>query len=152
MRFSWKFFAAVVAFCTILAVAALASINGSISGVVADPSGAVIVGVAVTATETQTGVNAQTVTDAKGFYSFPDLPIGKYDVEVRAKGFKTYRQTGLVIDANSALRVDATLEVGNNTEQVVVNSDAVHVDLESTQNGEVIEGQKILAVPLNGRS
>src|SRR5215472_9496435 len=152
MRFSWKFFAAVVAFCTILAVAALASINGSISGVVADPSGAVIVGVAVTATETQTGVNAQTVTDAKGFYSFPDLPIGKYDVEVRAKGFKTYRQTGLVIDANSALRVDAPLEVGDNTEQVVVNSDAVHVDLESTQNGEVIEGEKILAVPLNGRS
>src|SRR5215471_15674917 len=133
MRFSWKFFAAVVAFCTILAVAALASINGSISGVVLDPSGSVIVGAAVTATETQTGVKSETVTDSKGFYNFPDLPIGKYDVEIRANGFKTYRQTGLVIDANSALRVDATLQVGQTTENVIVNSDAVHVDLESTQ-------------------
>ena len=134
------------------AAVAFASIHGSISGVVLDPSGSVIAGATVTVVETQTGAKSETVTDSKGFYSFPELPIGKYDLEIQANGFKTYRQTGLVVDANSALRADATLQIGQRNENVVVNSDAVHVELESTQNGEVIEGRKILAVPLNGRS
>jgi hypothetical protein len=151
MRFPSKCKFVAIVLCVFAGVA-LASINGSISGVVTDPSGSVILGATVTATETQTGVKSEIVTDSKGFYSFSELPIGTYDVEVHAKGFKTFRQTGLIIDANSALRVDAILEVGNTTEQVVVNSDAVHVDLESTQTGEVIEGRKILAVPLNGRA
>src|SRR5215468_6735292 len=151
MRFPLKFNFVAVVLCAFAAVA-LASTNGSISGVVLDPSGSVVAGAAVTATETQTGVKSETETDSKGFYSFPELPIGKYDLEIQASGFKTYRQTGLVIDANSALRADATLQIGQRNENVVVNSDAVHVELESTQNGEVIEGKKILAVPLNGRA
>ena len=134
------------------AVAVFASIHGSISGVVLDPSGSAIVGATVTVTETQTGVRSTTATDSKGFYNFPELPIGKYDVEIEANGFKTYKQTGLTVDANSALRVDAILQIGQKTENVVVNSDALHVDLESTQTGEVIEGRKILSVPLNGRA
>jgi hypothetical protein len=131
---------------------AVASINGSISGVVSDSTGAVVSGATVTATETQTGVQSEITTDSKGFYNFPALPIGTYDVEIRAKGFKAFKQSGLVIDANSALRVDAALQVGETTEEIIVRSDAVHVDMESTQNGEVIEGRKILAVPINGRS
>ena len=142
----------VLFFCSLAVVVAFASINGSISGVVQDPGGSVIAGAAVTVTETQTGVKSQTVTDSKGFYNFPDLPIGKYDLEIQSGGFKTFRQTGVVVDANSALRVDATLQIGSKNDSVVVNSDAVHVETESTQNGEVIEGKKILAVPLNGRS
>src|SRR5262245_33161175 len=138
--------------CLCTAMVAFASIHGSISGVVLDPSASAIAGATVTVTETQTGVKSETVTDSKGFYSFSELPIGKYDVEIEANGFKTYKQTGLVVDANSALRVDATLQIGQKTENIIVNSDAVHVDLESTQNGEVIEGKKILAVPLNGRA
>ncbi|HJZ63399.1 MAG TPA: TonB-dependent receptor [Candidatus Acidoferrum sp.] len=138
--------------CSFASAAVFASIHGSISGVVLDASGSAIVGADVTVTETQTNVKSQTTTDSKGFYNFPELPIGKYDVEIEANGFKTFRQTSLVVDANSALRVDATLQVGQKTESVVVNSDAVHVDLESTQNGEVIDGKKILAVPLNGRA
>ena len=151
MRFSCKIVVTAIALFTFAAVV-LASINGSISGVVVDPSGSVIVGAMVTATETQTGVKSETLTDSKGFYNFPELPIGKYDVEVHAKGFKTYRQTGLVIDANSALRVDVTLPIGEALDSVLVSSDAVHVEMESTQTGEVIEGRKILAVPLNGRA
>jgi hypothetical protein len=152
MRFSLKLGWMTVLLCSVAAVVCWASIHGSISGVVLDPSGSAIVGATVTVTETQTGVKSDTTTDSKGFYSFPELPIGKYDVEIEANGFKTYKQTGLAVDANSALRVDATLQIGQKTENVVVNSDAVHVDLESTQNGEVIEGKKILAVPLNGRA
>src|SRR5262249_8001594 len=138
--------------CSFSAAAVFASIHGSISGVVLDASGSAVVGATVTVTETQTSVKSQTTTDSKGFYNFPELPIGKYDLEIEANGFKAFKQTGLVVDANSALRVDATLQVGQKTESVVVNSDAVPVDLESTQNGEVIDGKKILAVPLNGRA
>lgn len=152
MRFSFKSGVLASLLCTVAAALVFASINGSISGVVLDPSGLVIVGASVTAAETQTGVRSETVTDAKGFYNFPELPIGKYDVEITAKGFKTFRQTGLVVDANSALRVDATLQVGQTVETVIVNTDAVHVETESTQTGEVIEGRKIVSVPLNGRA
>ena len=132
----------VLFFCSLAVAVAFASINGSISGVVQDPGGSVITGAAVTVTETQTGVKSQTVTDSKGFYNFPDLPIGKYDLEIQSGGFKTFLQTGVVVDANSALRVDATLQIGSQNDSVVVNSDAVHVETESTQNGEVIEGKK----------
>ena len=152
MRFSQKFSWIGVLVCLLSAVAAWASINGSISGLVLDPSGSVIAGAVVTATETQTGVKSETVTDSKGFYNFPELPIGNYDVEITANGFKSFRKSGLVVDANAALRVDATLQVGQTTEKVVVNSDAVHVETESTQTGEVIEGRKIVSVPLNGRA
>lgn len=134
------------------AALAWAAITGSISGVVTDSSGAVVISATVAATETQTGVRSEITTDSKGFYNFPALPIGTYDVEVKADGFKLYRQTGLVIDVNAALRMDAKLQIGAGSEKVIVLSEAVHVDTESTQNGEVIEGQKILAVPLNGRS
>ncbi len=134
------------------ATLAWASITGSISGVVMDPNGGVIVGATVTAIETQTGVKTEIATDSKGFYNFPSLPVGLYDVEVRSSGFKLYRQTGLVIDVNSALRVDVSLQIGEASEKITVSSEAVHVDMESTQNGELIEGKKILAVPLDGRS
>lgn len=129
-----------------------AGINGSISGIVTDPSGAVIAGANVTAIATQTGIRIEITSDARGFYNFPALQIGTYDLEVRVSGFKIYRQTGVVVDANSALRVDVSLQLGQATEKVTVLSDALHVETESTQNGEVIGGTKMTTVPLNGRA
>src|ERR1700722_7814956 len=129
-----------------------ASISGSISGLVTDSSGAVFSGASVVATNTQTGVRASVNTDAKGFYSLPALPVGSYDLKVSQIGFKTYTETGLVINANSALRVDTTLSVGTINEKIEVRTDAVHVETESTQMGEVITGKTMTAVPLNGRA
>jgi hypothetical protein len=128
-----------------------ASITGTISGIVTDPTGGLVVGATVTATNTQTGVRAVGQTDRSGFYSFPDLAVGTYDLEVEQKGFKTFRQTRIVIDANSAIRIDVKLELGEVTEKVTVESQAVHVETQSTQMGEVINSQKMTAVPLNGR-
>jgi hypothetical protein len=138
--------------CLLGAALAWASITGSISGVVTDQNGGVVVGAKVAAIETQTGVRSEITTDSQGFYNFPALAVGKYDVEVQSPGFKLYRQSGLVIDVNSALRVDVRLQVGEVSERVTVSSEAVHVETESTQNGQVINGAKILAIPLNGRS
>jgi protocatechuate 3,4-dioxygenase beta subunit len=93
----------------LLGAAAWAGVTGSISGLVNDPTGAVIVGARVAATNSQTGVRTETVTDSKGFYRFPTLAIGTYDVEAHGTGFKTFRHTSIVIDANSVIKVDVTL-------------------------------------------
>jgi hypothetical protein len=143
---------AVVAFVLLALAIASASITGSISGVVTDKSGAVISGALVTATDTQTGVQTTQKTDAKGFYNLPTLAVGTYDLEITQAGFKTYRQTALVIDANSALRVDASLAVGSINEKIEVSTNAAQVETQSTQMGEVIEGTKMTSVPLNGRN
>ena len=129
-----------------------ASINGSISGVVTDSSGALVNGANVTATNTETGVQTSVKTDSKGFYNFPALQIGTYAVQVQQTGFKTVSQPGLVIDANSALRADITLPVGQIIEKVTVTGEAVHVETDNTQMGEVIGSKTITAVPLNGRA
>ncbi len=131
---------------------AWAGVTGSISGLVTDPSGAVVAGAQVTAIDTQTGIRTETVTDSRGYYNFPTLPIGAYEVEVRASGFKTFRQTGIAIDANSVVKVDVPLQVGVATEHMEVRSDAVQVETQSTQMGEVITGKRMTTVPLNGRA
>ncbi len=128
------------------------SVTGRISGAVKDPSGAIVVGVSVTAVNTETGIKQTTLTDAQGFYAFPALPVGPYTLEVTQKGFKEFRETGLVLDVNTALKVDVTLELGTATEQVTVNTGTVQVETSSTQMGEVITGSKMTTVPLNGRS
>src|SRR5947208_8862313 len=136
----------------LLALAAWAGINGGISGVVTDSSGGTLKDAKVVATNTETGVATELATDDKGFYNFAALPVGPYNIEVRHAGFKTFKQTALTIDANSALRVDAVLQVGTISETVEVTSTAVHVETESTQMGEVITGKAMTAVPLNGRA
>lgn len=144
--------AAFLAMLFLLTCLCWASITGSISGVVTDPSGAVAPKATVTATNTQTGIVNKVMTDDKGFYSFPSLPVGTYDIEISQEGFRGFRQTGLVIDANSALRADAVLRLGAATEKIEVTTDAVHVETESTQMGDVISGKSMTAVPLNGRA
>jgi len=140
-------------FLTLLAAtSAQASITGSISGVVSDSSGAVIGGATVTAINTQTGVQVTLKTDSKGFYNFATLQIGSYTVEVQEAGFKTANRTDMVVDANSALRADFALQVGQSVEKVTVTAEAVHIETESTQMGEVISGKTMTAVPLNGRA
>jgi hypothetical protein len=129
-----------------------ASITGSISGLVTDPSGGVVAGAQVIAIETHTGIKTETHTDSKGFYSFPTLAIGTYDLEVHAPGFKTYKQTGIVIDANSAVKADVTVQIGAAAITVEVQSNAVQVETQSTQMGEVITGSRMTSVPLNGRA
>ena len=133
-------------------LSAWAAITGSISGVVTDPSGAVVPGVTVVATSVSTNVQSTAVTDAKGFYNLPTLKVDTYNVTVNQPGFRDYQQTGIKIDANSALRIDITLQLGTVTNTVSVKSDALQVETQSTQNGVVIDGTKITSVPLNGRS
>jgi hypothetical protein len=132
--------------------AAWADITASISGEVKDASGAVLPEAQVSVISAETGIRTSVVTDAKGFYSLPALPIGTYRVEVTKAGFKSYQQSGLLLKVNDAVRVDVTLTIGDAQEKVTVAADAVRVETTSSQMGEVINEQKIEAVPLNGRS
>ena len=129
-----------------------AGVTASISGTVTDPSGAVVAGATVTATNIDTGVATTQSTNAAGFYSFQSLALGNYTIDVNQAGFKEYAQTGLVLDVNSALVIDVKLQVGSATEKVEVSSTALHVDTESTQMGEVITGKEMTDVPLVTRS
>ncbi len=102
--------------------------------------------------ETATAVKQTVTTDLQGFYSFQSLPVGRYDVEVAASGFKPLRRTGVAIDVDSKMVVDASLTIGEKTDAVTVSTSAAHVETADTQMGEVITGTQMTAVPLNGRS
>jgi hypothetical protein len=145
-------FAGVVAVVFLGTLAAWAAITGSISGVVTDPSGAVVPGVTVLATAVSTNVQSTAVTDGKGFYNLPALSIDTYNISTSQSGFRDYQQTGVKIDANSAVRIDITMQIGTVNNTVNVRSDALQVETQSTQNGVVIDGTKVTSVPLNGRS
>lgn len=134
------------------AMTAWAGITGSISGVVTDPSGAVVPGVKVIATSASTSLEFTAVTDAQGFYIFPVLNVDHYTIKVSHPNYKNYQQNDIKIDANSAVRVDVTLELGAVTNTITVGANALQVETENTQMGEVIEKEKITSVPLNGRS
>src|SRR5271170_3017137 len=98
-----------IAFFLLTAVATWAAITGSISGVVTDPSGAVVPGVTVVVTSAATNVQHTTVTDSKGFFSVPALDVDNYDVSASQPGFRDFLEHGVKVDANSALRIDISL-------------------------------------------
>jgi len=134
------------------AALAWASVGGSISGTVKDPSGSVVVNAQVAVRETSTGISHKTKTDTKGYYTFPVLPIGHYVLDVEAPGFGRYERKDIALDTNAALTLNAPLEVGSVSQNVSVTDDTLHVETVSTQMGQVITGRQMTAVPLDGRS
>jgi len=151
MRPKSVFFGALL-LLTVVVTASWAGIGGSIAGTVLDPSGASVPKATVTVRSTETGLEQSVVTDSKGFYSFPSLAIGRYDLEIAASGFRPYRRTGIVIDANSVLSIDAVLELGQGSDVTTVVENQLGVETTSTQVGEVITSAQMTEVPLNGRS
>ena len=137
---------------TLSAIVSWAGAGGSVSGTVRDASGAVLPKATVTATNIDTRVRQTVQTDDKGFYAFPSLPVGHYDLEVQGAALRPYRRAGIVIDANSRLTVDAVLKVGSKGDVVTVTENQLHVETTSTQIGEIITGEQMAGVPLNGRS
>jgi hypothetical protein len=134
------------------AVNSRAGTGGSVSGTVKDASGAVVPDATVSAKNLDTGVQIRGATNGRGFYSFPELPVGRYTIAMEKMGFKLYQRTEIAVDANRALTVDAVLDVGAEGNAVTVIDTAGHAETSETQMGEVISGKKMTAVPLNGRS
>ena len=118
---------------------AFAQATAELNGRVADESGAVLPGVTVTVTQTDTGFTRSVVTDSNGTYLLPNLPTGPYRLEVALQGFKTYQQTGIVLQVGGTPTINATLAVGNLEETVSVEAAAPLVDVRSAGISEVVE-------------
>jgi hypothetical protein len=144
--------AMMLAVLTLVAPAALAqTITGSIRGTVSDPSGAVIAGASVTATNVSTGVNTSTVTNKDGDYNIQFLPIGSYTVTVAATGFTKVTIAAFALEIDQIAKIDAKLQVGSANTIVTVNSDTS--PLLQTQNsttGATIDSEALQNVPNNG--
>src|SRR5438876_199493 len=131
---------------------AQAGSTAQISGTVKDTSGGILPGSEVTATQTDTGLKRTSVTDANGSYTLPNLPIGPYRLDVNLQGFKSYVRTGLVLQVNDAAVVNIELSLGTVEETVQVQAASPLVETRNTALGQVMENDRILALPLNGRN
>jgi hypothetical protein len=138
-----------IAFCSSVFCA---NTQGRVSGAITDSTGAAIPRVSVTAHNTATGTEQQVKANGQGFYAFPSLPVGEYEVVMEQPGFAPYRRTGIVINVGTSLEVDATLSLGTSRQSITVSETAAKVETSSTQLGELITGNAVRALPLNGRS
>lgn len=133
-----------------------AAANGSLSGTVLDPSQAVVPGATITLVNTALKTEYKAVSNEEGFYSFPTLPVGRYDLKIEATGFRTQTKTNLTVDTDAALRIDAMLALGQHSETVTVEADEpatqAQVDTVATHLGELVTSHQMTALPLNGRS
>src|SRR5688500_11932408 len=130
---------------------AWAQATAQMSGTVRDESGAVLPGVTVTVTQTDTGFARSVVTEGSGGYIIPNLPLGPYRLEVSLSGFRSYVQTGIVLQVGATPTVNAVLAVGNVEETVAVEAAAPLVDVQSAGISEVVENERIVELPLQGR-
>ena len=128
-----------------------AQATAQISGSVKDSSGAVLPGVDVTATQTDTGVARSTVTDGTGSFVLPNLATGPYRLEMSLSGFRTFAQTGIVLQVNASPVINAVMQVGDLSETVSVEANAAMIETRSPSVSQVIENERILELPLNGR-
>ena len=125
--------------------------TAQITGSVTDPTGAVLPGVEVTATQTETAVSRTAVSNETGAYVLPNLPVGPYRLEAALPGFRTFAQTGIVLQVNSNPAINIVLQVGQVSETIEVQANAAMVETRSTGVGQVIENARILELSLVGR-
>jgi hypothetical protein len=128
-----------------------AQATAQISGTVRDQTGAILPGVEITATQIETGVARTTITNETGIYVLPNLAVGPYRLEAALQGFRTYVQSGIVLQVNTNPVINPVLEVGQVTEQVEVQANAGLVETRTASIGQVVENERILELPLNGR-
>ncbi|HWY44492.1 MAG TPA: carboxypeptidase regulatory-like domain-containing protein [Candidatus Sulfotelmatobacter sp.] len=149
------YISALFLFC--LAIANPASLfaqnyNGSVSGTVTDPSGAAVAGATVSIINPGTNASYSATTTDLGAYSVPNLPVGRYEVRIRAGNFKEYVAKNVEVHTSSVTEVNAQLAMGAATETVTVEASDVQVQTTSAAVGEVIEGQQVRELPLNGEN
>ena len=122
-----------------------------VSGTVRAPGGLVVPAAQVTVTRTPTGLTRTVQTNTERGYIIPSLPVGPYRVNITKEGFRAYTQSGIVLQVDSNPVLDATLPVGSITQEISVQADASMVETHSTGVGQVVDQQRVVELPLNGR-
>ena len=125
--------------------------RGQISGTLKDQSGGVMPGVTVTATNTQTQTPSVTVSDASGFYTFPNLRPGLYDLSAELQGFKKVVREAVQLDAAGSITIDFTLETGAITEQVTVVAEQAPLQTDVAVR-KTVESKDIEQLSFSGRN
>ena len=127
------------------------SFQAQVSGVVIDSTGAVIPGVQIHAIDQQKGTDTVAVSDQKGTYLFPSLLPSAYTIMCEAKGYKQYRQEGIVLEVEQKLQLDILLPVGTVQETIVVNAANNGLDTGDASVGQVVTTQQIEELPMDVR-
>src|SRR5437867_4602597 len=126
--------------------------NGAIEGTVTDTSGAVLPGVTVTVTNLDTGLERSMVTNEKGLYRAPLLPLGTYRVVAELQGFKKYEQSGVKVSVGEAAVVNVALGVGTVSETITVLADSPVADLSRIDIGHTMSELEVHNLPLVARN
>jgi hypothetical protein len=125
--------------------------NSHLEGIVLDPSGAAVPEAAIELRNSATGQVRQTQTDANGFYSFPFLPVGNYELEIAKTGFVSKVVRGLALRVGETARVDIRLEIAHQRVEIQVDTRPPLVEAASPAIGDEIENRRVSLLPLNGR-
>jgi hypothetical protein len=125
---------------------------GAISGTVTDPSGASVASATIKAIQTQTGRETVVTSGVQGDFVFPTLPPSAYSLSVSAKGFQSYTQTDIVLQADQKLTANVRLQVGSASETVTVTGEVAQVDTTTGTLSQVIDTARVVDLPLNGRN
>jgi hypothetical protein len=126
--------------------------QGTISGLVTDKSGSPVPNAQVKLTNEGTGLSRNFSSNQSGNYDAPAIVIGKYTLDITAPGFADYKQTGINVNVDDRLRIDAQLELRSVQETVVVQADTVHLQAEDATVGQVVNSTQVEALSVNGRN
>jgi len=122
-----------------------------LSGVVSDPAGAAIVGASLTATQTERNIAFSTKAGEDGRYLFPRLPSGTYTVRAESQGFRPFVQAEVRITTGAEALLNVSLRLGSVTEEITVTGDASRVNTESSTIQQLVDSERVVDLPLNGR-
>lgn len=135
-----------------LAIAAQVTGVATLQGVVTDNSNAVLANAEITVTNLDTGLAAKATTNEAGLYRVPALNPGRYSVEAKANGFAAARVNETRLEVGQTARLDISMKIGNVSETIEVTAQATLLNSETTDVGQVIDGKRIVEMPLNGRN
>lgn len=139
----------------LLVVVPLASAQkttGTITGTITDPSGAVVPDATVTVVNENTGATRTATSNEQGSFSFPELQAGTYSLTVTKAGFRKLTQKNVELHVADVTNLNVRVEMGPTAETVTVEASAVQVETQSGTVGNVVSGQEVRELPLNGRN
>jgi len=146
-----KFFVGLFVFLSATVLAAQTISTSQIRGAVQDSSGAAVAGAELTLTQTATGSVRTATSAADGSYAFPDLSVGRYELDVTKSGFQKYAQKDIVLEVGANPTINVSLAVGALSQEVTVEAETVTVDTQNPGVGQVTAPQEVQYLPLNGR-
>jgi hypothetical protein len=146
-----RFFTVIGLFLAIAAVAFAQSAGGTITGTVADQSGAIVANAPIQAKHVETGTVYDTVGTSTGNYTVSELPVGTYEISAMVPGFKKYTRGGIILTVAAVVRIDVGLEVGNATESVTVDAAAPLLETESGELSHNVATERMDTLPILGQ-